>query len=278
MKKILVPCDFSSSSKEAFRFAVQLAERTRAEVYVLRVTELPVLYEPGMGAPEYGFDQELIQDLAEDAQHKLESLEKDFGISGNNIHLLNETGPVDSTIREVSEELQMDLIVMGTHPLDSWIESVLGTHTRKIVRTASVPVLTIKKFVDFYSIKNIVFPTMLMNEREAVVHEVRFLQRLFGAKLHILFVNKPSDFHSDQNIRKAMDAFIDKYSFENFTTNVYNDQTTARGIIHFTEEIGADLIAMGTQAHRGFVPFFQEHVAEGVLDGTNALLWSLALP
>ena len=67
----------------------------------------------------------------------------------------------------------MDLIVMGTHPLDSWIESVLGTHTRKIVRTASVPVLTIKKFVDFYSIKNIVFPTMLMNEREAVVHEVR---------------------------------------------------------------------------------------------------------
>jgi nucleotide-binding universal stress UspA family protein len=277
MKKILVPCDFSPSSKEAFRFAIQLAERAQAEVYVLKVTELPVIYEPGFGIPEYGFDQSLMQELAEDARHKLEDLEKVCGVSNAHVHLLNENGPVNATIREVSDNHQMDLIVMGTHPLDSWFESVLGTHTRKIVRSAQTPVLAVKKCVTLESIKDIVFPTLLATERESVVQKICDLQKLFDATLHILFVNTPDDFHNDVTIRRSMDAFVKKYSFERFTKNIYNDETSAKGIINFATERHADLIAMGTHGRRGFAPLFTHSVVEDVLDGSDTLLWSYAI-
>ncbi len=275
MKKILVPCDFSSPSKDAFHFAVQLADRTGAEVYVLRVTELPVIYEPGFGVPEYGFDQELAHELEEDAKHKLDELGKRCGVSGTNIHLLSESGPVNSTIRQVSKDRDMDLVVMSTHHHDSWFDSILGTHTRKMVRSSRVPVLALKQFVPVESIRSIVFPTLLTTERQEVVQRILTLQKLFDATLHILFVNNPDDFHRDKDIRKCMGSFVEKYSFQKFTTNIYNDETSANGIINFTAEINADLIAMG---HRGSVPLFSDNVAEEVLDGTDAMFWSFMVP
>lgn len=275
MKKILVPCDFSSPSKEAFRFAVQLADRTGAEVYVLRVTELPVIYEPGLGVPEYGFDRSLAQELEDDAKHKLDDLEKICGVSGANVHLLSESGPVNSTIREVSREQKMDLIIMSTHHHDSWFNSMIGTHTRKMVRSSRVPVLALKKFIPVDSIRSIVFPTLLTTERNEVVQRVTALQELFDATLHILFVNNPDDFHRDKDIRKCMQSFVDKHSLKRFTLNVYNDETVEKGIVNFTAEINADLVAMG---HRGSVPLFGNNVAEEVLEATDALVWSCVVP
>lgn len=274
MKKILVPCDFSSPSKEAFRFAVQLADRTGGEVYVLRVTELPVIYEPGFGIPEYGFDRSLAQELEDDAKHKLDELEKISGVSGANVHLLSESGPVSSTIREVSRDKGMDLIVMSTHHHDSWFNSMLGTHTRKMVRSSRVPVLALKKFVPVDSISSIVLPTLLTTERREVVQRVVALQKLFDATLHILFVNNPNDFHRDMDIRKNMQSFVERYSLTQFTLNIYNDETGANGIVNFTSEINADLIAMG---HRGSVPFFTNSVVEEVLEETDAMVWSCVI-
>ena len=46
MKKILVPCDFSNPSKEAFKLAQDIASKTRGEVIVLYVIYIPVMYHP----------------------------------------------------------------------------------------------------------------------------------------------------------------------------------------------------------------------------------------
>ena len=50
MKKILVPCDFSDSAVQAFKFAVEVANQSKGEVLLLNVVELPVIHE-NMRAP-----------------------------------------------------------------------------------------------------------------------------------------------------------------------------------------------------------------------------------
>ena len=43
MKKILVPCDFSAPSIQAFKFAATIARLNKGEIVLLNIVELPVL-------------------------------------------------------------------------------------------------------------------------------------------------------------------------------------------------------------------------------------------
>jgi hypothetical protein len=45
MKRILVPCDFSATAKQAYTFALDIAKKTNAEVFVLKAIDIPFLYE-----------------------------------------------------------------------------------------------------------------------------------------------------------------------------------------------------------------------------------------
>lgn len=43
MKNILVPCDFSKPSINAYRFALDIAEQSNGTIHLLNVVELPVI-------------------------------------------------------------------------------------------------------------------------------------------------------------------------------------------------------------------------------------------
>src|SRR6478736_1875249 len=43
MKKILVPCDFSATATQAFKFAETIARQSKGEIVLLHIVELPVL-------------------------------------------------------------------------------------------------------------------------------------------------------------------------------------------------------------------------------------------
>jgi nucleotide-binding universal stress UspA family protein len=45
MKKILVPCDFSVPSIEAFKFAIDMASQSEGQVILLNVVELPKMHD-----------------------------------------------------------------------------------------------------------------------------------------------------------------------------------------------------------------------------------------
>jgi nucleotide-binding universal stress UspA family protein len=277
MKKILLPCDFSKPSREAFRFALQLAERSKGEIYVLKVTELPVLHEPGFGLPEYGFESGLLGEIEEETSGRLKKLLAECGVTGDNVTLLNETGPVISTIRKVAEKGKIDVIVMGTHGEGNWLDTLLGTNTEKIIRTSTVPVFAMRKSVPITGIKNIVFPTTLPLDREKTMQKVIKLQNYFSAKLHILYVNSPADFHSDKDIRRRMNEFVQTYPLKNYTLNIYNDLSDEKGIINFTRDVEGDMIAMITHGRKGLAQLFNYSLTEDVLEDIEWPLWSCVL-
>ena len=223
MKRILLPCDFSAPSREAFRFAAALAKMAEGEVLVLKVTALPVMYEPGFGIPEYGFETALISELEDDTKDKLETLIADTAVAGQQITLLNETGPIVPTIREVARSKEIDVVVMGTHGEGNWLQSLIGSNTEKVVHGSSVPVIAIHKFYPPDKIKNIVFPTNLPLNQPVAMERLKALQSFFGARLQILFVNSPNDFHSDKDIGAHFIRFVEKYKLSNYSFHTYND-------------------------------------------------------
>jgi nucleotide-binding universal stress UspA family protein len=273
MKKILVPCDFSDTALQAYDFAMNLAARANAEVLVLKVFDLPFLYETTFGATPQYFDTGILKDIEADAVITFEKM-KARHLRKEMVSFTTLRGAVTFTINQFAEENKVDLIVMGTQGATGLKEYWIGSNTEKVVRYAKVPVLAIRKSFDVAGIKNIVFPTTLQLDQKDLIIRIKDLQRFFSAKLHLLMVNTPGNMMRSTDEMDLMEEFARHYTLSDYTLNTRNDFSEQDGIINFVHEINADMIAMGTHGRRGLAHLFMGSVTEDIVNHVDCPIWT----
>ena len=217
MKKILVPCDFSDPAVQAFKMAVEIANQSNGEVVLLNVVELPVMHESVL-MPTLSFEEAFIKDMKEHAEKNFSKMKDKWAKEGPKVTSFVEFGGTTSTIRDFVKDKKIDLILMGTHGASGVKEFFIGSNTEKIVRTAGAPVMAIKKQVKLSAVKNIVFPTTGNMNQEELTVQVKALQNFFKATLHILYVNTPSSFKRDMEIKPQLKAFAKRFMLKSFHT------------------------------------------------------------
>src|SRR6185369_12583169 len=134
-----------------------------------------------------------------------------------------------------------------------------------------------RKSFELKQIKNIVFPTALQLNQSDFVNRVKELQAFFGATLHILLVNTPYNFKRTKDDKELLEEYSKHYKLENYTLNVYDYYYAEDGIINFTHNIKADMIAMGTHARKGLAHLFIGSVAEEVVNHVDCPIWTYSL-
>lgn len=275
MKKILVPCDFSEPAIEAFRFAVDIAARSReSKITVLKVIDLPVfVYGASIDMPAYDFNPNLLADLEKGARQKFERMNKKFGKGFRNVSFSIAHGPVLNSIRETITEKKIDLVVMGTHGATGLAGFFVGSNTEKIVRFSGVPVFAVRKAVPLKSIKHIVFPTTLESHQTDFIKKLKVLQEFFNARLHLLFLNTPFNFIRDSDLNE----YAKRHKFVNYTLNIRNDRYEPDGILSFVHEINADMLAMPTHGRKGLSHFLNGSVTENVVNQVKCPIWTYAI-
>ena len=273
MKKILVPCDFSESAIQAYEFALNLAEQSQAEIFALKVIDLPFIYETSLSTtPEY-FDPGIFKSLEEDAKKKFEKLQAKHS-QKERVTFTTIRGAVTLTINQFAQDHQIDLIVMGTTGASGLKEYWIGSNTEKVVRFSHVPVLAVRKSFDVSKIKNIVFPTTLHLDQSDLVSKIKDLQSFFSAKLHLLLVNTPNNMLRTKDEIDLMEEFAKHYKLSNYTLSTRNDFNEHDGIINFAHEIKADMIAMGTHGRKGLAHLFMGSVTEDLVNHVDCPIWS----
>lgn len=273
MKKILVPCDFSEPAVEAFRFASDIASKNDGLITVLKVIDIPVVYDTAFGTPTYIDNSGLMSELQKDARKNFERLVKKYGKGYSNVKLSVIQGPTSVMIRDFIEEKKFSLVVMGTHGSSGLQEFFVGSNAEKIVRFSRVPVFAIRKAMPVSSIKNIVFPTSLHPDQSDFIKKLKLLQEFFGAKLHILFLNTPFNFIRDNELKD----YASRHKFTNFTLNLRQDRYEPDGIISFAQEIKADMLAMATHGRKGLSHFIAGSITEDVVNHIECPVWTYAL-
>ncbi len=273
MKKILVPCDFSDPAVQAFKMAVEMATQSKGEILLLNVVELPVMHESVL-MPTLTFEETFIKDMKAHAEKNFVKMKEKWAKDGPKISSFVEFGGTTPTIRDFVKDKKVDLILMGTHGASGVKEFFIGSNTEKIVRTAGVPVMSIKKQVKLASIKNIVFPTTGAINREELILHVKALQNFFKATLHILYVNTPSSFRRDMEIKPQLKAFAKHFMLKDFTLNVWNDYSEEEGLKNFVHETKADMIVMATHGRRGLNHLMSGSIAEDAVNHINCPIWT----
>jgi nucleotide-binding universal stress UspA family protein len=273
MKKILVPCDFSDTAVQAFKFAVDIANRSQGEIILLNVVELPVMHDTVL-MPTLNFEEAFLKDMRESAEKNFEKMRTKWAKEGPKISSFVEFGPVNTVISRFVEAKGADLIVMGTKGSSGFKEFVIGSNTEKIVRWSPVPVIAVKKTLKPGAIKNIVFPNTLGHDHEDLVLKVKELQTFLKATLHLVYINTPGNFKKDVDTKAELKAFAKRFMLKDYTLNVYNDMDQESGLANFIKEVKGDLVAMATHGRRGLAHLMSGSVAEDVVNHIDCPIWT----
>lgn len=143
-KRILVPMDFSAPSDAALEHARSVAIRFGASLHLLHVADDPyrALYSAEVFVPEIeGLRDEILKDAAGRLTDRLRPSDL------TELHATAEAiiGIPSGSIVEYAEGHDIDLIVMGTHGRGGMSHLLMGSVAERVVRTATCPVLTVRK-------------------------------------------------------------------------------------------------------------------------------------
>ncbi|CDF77928.1 universal stress protein, UspA family [Formosa agariphila KMM 3901] len=264
MKRILVPTDFSKEAEFATKIAAQFANKFNCEIYFLHIIDLPTgevdqINTPPSEIPEALFFMKL-------ASKRFDELLNADYLEGITVHHSIKTNSTFTGINETAKELNIDMIIMGSHGATGFKEIFIGSNTEKVVRTSKVPVLVIKSSEKEFKVNNLVFASdFLIDSIHTYEQAVKFAKK-FNSKIHLLLVNTPNNFSTSANASKRIQSFIDSSDYTNYTINIHNDDTVEKGILNFSEQIDADIIGISTHGRQGIAHFFNGSISEDIVN------------
>lgn len=280
MNKILVPYDFSQVAQNALNFAVQLAEgNPSTDLMLLSVIEHPTPDSfKTMGVSDYDpMENIYLTKLIESVKRKMEDL-----VSGPEMEKVNVVYKirVGSAFHEISDEIkkiEASLVVMGTSGASGLDEYLVGSNAERVVRNANCPVITLREPCDVASINEVVFASNFHDVSPHFVDHVLKLQNALDAKLRLVKINTPANFTSTRHDNEQMDDFVKRFDIQNCSTDIYNYSNEEDGIVAYTEDIDADMIALGTHQRTGVGHFLQGSIAEDVVNHAKRPVWTFNL-
>jgi nucleotide-binding universal stress UspA family protein len=133
--KILFPLDRSREAQEAIAVAIDLVQKYQSELILLAVIETPdpdpnAIDDPVMQSPE-AIDRLL---------HSAQAL---FAKRGIQAEILQRTGKPAFTICDVADELNVNLIVMGSRGIGLDVEHTAESVASRVINLAPCPVLIV---------------------------------------------------------------------------------------------------------------------------------------
>lgn len=138
-QEVLVPTDGSDAATAALSVAADVAREEEARLHLLSVIDVMSL-----GVDVRTDIQQ--RELREGANKILDEGASDAADAGVDsvVKQVNTGGSIPAVIRSYIEEAGIDLVVVGSHGRTGFDRYVLGSVTESLIRTAPVPVLTVK--------------------------------------------------------------------------------------------------------------------------------------
>lgn len=138
---ILVPVDFSDHSKEALETAIQLAHLFGSTIHLLHCYHIQTtaISPYGIVLPSSYYTE-----IRDAAAKKLNQWHESVFNEGIKVESILASDSPSVAIIRTAEEIDADIIAMGTRGLSGLKHAMLGSIAERVVRLAPCPVLTVK--------------------------------------------------------------------------------------------------------------------------------------
>ena len=201
MFKILLPTDFSDNAWNAISYAMEFFKNEQVTFYLLH-TYTPAFYRMDymLGGPSFSAIPDVGVDISQAGlENTLEQVKEKFNNPNHSLKTISAFNMLTDEINEVSEEKDIDLIVMGTQGATGAAEVFLGSNTVFVLRKAMVPVLVIPEGYSFRKVDRMVFPTDYWTAyKEEEIDTLKGFATIHGTEITVLHVKEEYDLNETQ--------------------------------------------------------------------------------
>jgi nucleotide-binding universal stress UspA family protein len=261
MKKILFPTDFSDVSKNAFIYALKLADAIDAEIITLHVYELdsPAYLDVSIYLQEI-YEYEELSDFEnyKDEVPVLRNIAEANNLSHVKISNVLIQGHLVSEAVKLSKKENVDFIVMGTRGVTHLREIFLGNITTKIMNECNATVLAIPEKCNYVPIEKILFTTKFNMKDIEALKTVQDFANVFHSHIDCLNVKPPHTVYKDDFIVDFKNVFKDQNI--DFHSILSNDVEGV--ILNFIEKNKINMIAIHVRHKSFFQKLFEVSIAK----------------
>jgi nucleotide-binding universal stress UspA family protein len=292
LKNILFATDFSGVSEAALPYVTALSLRYGSTVHVAHVLPEVTFLRPG--APDPAVMGSIYEDAHSNAQEKIQRLSDRLRGYSHKTYIRH--GNVSEKVAELVGELEIDLLVLGTHGRTGLGKLVMGSVAEEIFRLAGCPVLSVGPRVPAAAqvlearhdralppprikFHRILYATDLKPDAAHGSLYAASLAREFQAGLTLLNVIEDYGDHLEEHpgpidvaLRKLEELMANEESLRYHPEFVAEYGVPAEVILQTAAEQEADLIVLGVRpatGHLGAVTHLISSTAYKVVVGAN---------
>lgn len=276
VNKILIPIDFSNTSRLALEHAANLCSKFGATLHLLHIfksSTVDVL--PNLRATSA--TSSTTKDLKELVTEELNAIGLKFNERYNvpyNIEVRE--GSVGKGINNTAKEINADLIVMGTHGVSGVEEFFLGSNAYKVVTAATLPVLTVQEHSKKLGFENILLPIDHSSHTRDKVSQAVCIAKAFDSTIHIaaLITEEHEEDTNIFNLKvKQIEDHLDNQGVKHTKMFLHGDNI-AEMTMDYAKKVSADLTVIMTD-QENYTGFFVGPYAQRLVNHSKTPVLSV---
>lgn len=252
IKNIVVPTDFSSTSKGAYYFALELAHHNNLGLKIIHfyLPEVDPAF-PYYSAPSAGYLIEKSELLAKFKNHTQPPNKGGIATSVQVETELIEGLPSEG-IEKLSLDPNVDLLVMGTTGEGGIMNKLFGSVSTHVAQKAHCPVLLIPNGAKFNGFQNVLYASNYQAADEIMLRQVIHFSNLLESTIHFVHVSEkysPEDTIKEMNFEQL---FQKESPPPKINVATIENKTVFDALNQYCSENDIDLLVMAT-SHRNFI-------------------------
>jgi nucleotide-binding universal stress UspA family protein len=245
MKKILCPTDFSDTAQNAIAYAAKFTKATNAMLTLLNVQ--------AANSPAFVSEKALLLNAVTERLEEVSKEVRQFFKISCEAEIVQSPSLLSETIAQRADDF--DMIVMGTHGVESLMEFFTGSNTYHAIRKSRIPVMLIPPDCAYSEIKGMVYAYNYLAARQLPLKQLQPWIKALQCELTVLQVNEEAISEDVNEEMKELQFIItEQWKGENMIMNfdAIRSSEIAPSIHSYIQRNEQDVLALCT-THRNFI-------------------------
>jgi len=251
MKNILVLTDFSKNAAHAAEVAVNVAAHLNANLLLFH----SFVVDPALPYTENGpWLNEVYTLQTQEAKRKLEGLKEHLAFFIEQvpasyhkpaIKVLAATDSLGTQVRELGQQKNLEMIVMGARSQGAFEHFLFGSETSTVIDKSNVPVLIVPLDADLRHINKIVYASDIDRNDSAAISYLTEFAGAFRAKLEIAHIEPfGEDEHEKTSDESALVEELVQLKRGDITYQKVRGKDVVQRLERFCTDEKADILAI----------------------------------
>lgn len=262
MENVLVPTEFTFLSKCALELGIELAAVASAEIHVVSIIE--PFYNAFM-EPSDKYSEDPTSSIAN--IHQTEAARKRMQ---ERVMEIREWAPQLKVTPKISFGHKLEVLLAETVSHQADVVIVGGDQYQSsdkvmdnFLHQSDSPVLTLKcKINDLSHYRDIIFLADMDQDGSVLIKNLKKLQGLLDATIHVLRVNTPNHFLSFAKCTESLENYVKRHDLTHFELVSLDAQSEMEGLLAYCENIQHAFVAMAVH-DRSFLDKLMGNIPEG---------------